>query len=149
MHPTHIARLTPDRAACIMAGSGEILTYRQLNQSSNQIAHLFRQQGLQAGDVVAILMENSPRYFELVWAAQRTGLYYACVSSKLSTGEVEYILADCGARMLVVSPAIGALAYALPAVLPGISLFITGPAKGSCASLDDAIAALPMTPITD
>ena len=49
------------------------------------------------GDAVALLMDNCPRFLEVAWAAQRSGLYYTPLSSKLSAGEAEYILRDCGA----------------------------------------------------
>jgi long-chain acyl-CoA synthetase len=42
MHPTVHARSHPARAAYIMAGSGEMVTYQQLDERSNQGAHLFR-----------------------------------------------------------------------------------------------------------
>jgi long-chain acyl-CoA synthetase len=40
MHPTIHAQRTPAKAACIMAGSGDILTYSDLDARSNQGAHL-------------------------------------------------------------------------------------------------------------
>ena len=94
MHPCQHAQTNPERAAYIMAGSGETVTYKQLDERSNQGAHLFRSLGLKAGDVIAILMDNNPRYFEIAWAAQRSGLYYTCISSKLTAGEVEYIVKE-------------------------------------------------------
>src|SRR5687767_4113527 len=83
MHPSVHSRSQPDKPACIMAGSGEVVTYRQLEERSNQGAHLLRSLGLRRGDVVALCMENHPRYLEIAWAAQRTGLYLVCISSKL------------------------------------------------------------------
>ncbi len=82
MHPTVHAKTHPDRAAYIMAGSGETVTYQQLDERSNQGAQLFRSLGLKTGDVIAIFMDNHPRYFEIAWAAQRSGLYYTCISSQ-------------------------------------------------------------------
>ena len=69
MHPTRFAKTNPDRAAYIMAGTGETVTYRELDERSNQGAHFFRSLGLKAGDVIALFMDNSPRYFEIAWAA--------------------------------------------------------------------------------
>src|SRR3954463_15186845 len=104
MHPTVHAKTDPDRAAYIMAGTGETVTYRQLDERSNQGAQLFRSLGLQVGDVIALFMDNHPRYYEIAWAAQRAGLYYTCISSKLTAGEVEYIVGDCEAKLLIASP---------------------------------------------
>src|SRR5204862_7679622 len=99
MHPCLHARTTPDKPAYIMAGSGETVTYRQLDERSNQGAHLFRSLGLKPGDVIALFLDNHPRYFEIAWAAQRAGLYYTCISPKLTAGGDEYILGDCGAKV--------------------------------------------------
>ena len=98
MHPSIHAKTQPDRPAYIMATSGESVTYGQLDARSNQVAHLFRSLGLKPGDAVAFFIENHPRYYECLWAAQRSGLRFTCLSSKLTTGEVEYIIKDCEAR---------------------------------------------------
>ena len=70
MHPSHHAGAHPDKPAIVMAGSGEIITYRELEDRSNQGAQLFRSLGLQRGDSIALYLENHPRYFEICWAAQ-------------------------------------------------------------------------------
>jgi len=86
-----------------MGTSGEVTTYRNLEFRSNQLANFFRSLGLVRGDVIAILMENQPGFLEVAWAAQRSGLYYAAINWHLSAPEVEYILSDCGAKVLVTS----------------------------------------------
>jgi len=149
MHPATHAQTHPDRAAYIMAGSGETVTYRQLDERSNQGAHLFRSLGLKAGDVIGILMDNHPRYFEIAWAAQRCGLYYTCISSKLTAGEVEYIVGDCAAQVLIASPGVGPVVDELPGVLKGVKLYMAGDARAPYASFDEARAAFPITPVAD
>lgn len=72
MHPTHHAKTNPDAAAFIIAGSGKTVSYRQLDERSNQGAHLFRSLGLKTGDVIALFLANSPCCFEIAWAAQRS-----------------------------------------------------------------------------
>ena len=81
MHPSHHARANPEKAAYIMAGTGETVTYGQLEARSNQGAHLLRSVGVAAGDGIAIFMDNSPRYYEVLWAAQRSGGRFTCISS--------------------------------------------------------------------
>ena len=92
MHPGIHAATHPDKPAYVMAGSGETVTYAELEARSNQYAQLFRSLGLGVGDSIAILMENHPRFYEIVWGAQRAGLYYTPVSHRLMAGEVAYIL---------------------------------------------------------
>ena len=50
MHPKHHAQSNPNKAAYIMAGSGETVTYKELDDRSNQGAQLFRSLGIQAGE---------------------------------------------------------------------------------------------------
>jgi long-chain acyl-CoA synthetase len=113
MHPFHHAAATPDKPAVIVAETGEILTYAALEAASNRAAHAFRAQGLVAGDRVAFLVDNVPEYFGLVWGAQRSGLYFVAVSTKLTVAEVDYILADSGAKLLVASAVFAPVAAAL------------------------------------
>ena len=103
MHPSHHAKTDPGKAAYIMANSGETVTFGQLEERSNQIAHAFRAAGLKPGDTIALFAENSARYFEICWAAQRSGLYYVCISSRLTAPEVEYILDNSGSSVLIAS----------------------------------------------
>ena len=60
---------------------------------------------LQVGDVVAILLDNHPRYLEIAWAAQRAGLYYTCINSYLTAEEVAFIVNDCEAKVFITSRA--------------------------------------------
>ena len=143
MHPTHHAKAAPDKPAYIMAASGETVTYGELEARSNQGAHLFRSLGLRAGDAVAIFMDNSPRYYEVLWAAQRSGLRFTCISSKLTAGEVAYIVGDSGAMALVTSA--GVAPVALQLALPGVALFMTDGAQGPYQSFEAARAKFPQT----
>ena len=87
MHPFHHAQTTPDKPAYIMADTGETVTYRQLDDRSCQVAQMLRAFGLVAGDHIAIILENHPRFFELCWGAQRAGIIYTAVSTRLTAGE--------------------------------------------------------------
>src|SRR5204863_12436 len=97
-HPSVYARTQPDKIAYQMAGSGKAISYRELDELSNQGAHLFRSLGLAAGDHIAFLIENRLAFMEICWAAQRAGLYYTAISRYLTTDEIAYIRrADQGA----------------------------------------------------
>ena len=103
MHPYKHAAATPDKPAYIMAGSGETVTYGELERRANQGARLLRSLGLARGDAIAVMMDNSPRYFEVIWAAERIGVYTTCISSKLTAAEAEYIVRDGDCRVLILS----------------------------------------------
>ena len=118
--PTSTPRTNPDKPAYIMAGSGETVTYRQLDQQSNRIAQLFRSLGLKAGDHIALFLENNARFFEICWGAQRSGLIYTAISSRLTAAEVDYIVTDCGARLFVTSKYLADKAAELAPLLKGV-----------------------------
>jgi acyl-CoA synthetase (AMP-forming)/AMP-acid ligase II len=105
MYPGEIAKRTPDKIAYRMAASGETVTYRELDERSNQGARWLRGLGLRPGDAIALCMENHARFFEICWAAQRSGLRYTTISSRLTAPEIEYIVKDCEAKVLVTSHA--------------------------------------------
>lgn len=110
LHPRTYAWRTPSKVALRMASSGVELTYAQLDRQSNQSARMLRGCGLRRGDVVAFLFNNAPEVFILGWAAQRAGLFATSVSTKLTPGEISYILRDSGAKLLVVSDGLAKLA---------------------------------------
>jgi long-chain acyl-CoA synthetase len=148
-HPSVHAQSTPDKLAFVMAGSGEQMTYAQLEARSNQGAQLFRSLGLKTGDVIAILMENNVHYLPLCWAAQRSGLYFTCISSRLTAGETEYIVKDSGAKVLITSAAIAATAAEVAPLVPGVTLYMANGSIAPYTSLETALDAQPTTPIAD
>ena len=113
MYPGTYAQTVPDRAACIMGATGATVTYAELNERSNRVAQLLRSRGLETGDHIAIVMDNNPRYFDVAWGAQRSGLVYTAISSRLTSAEVEYIINDCGAKAVFMSAALRELAAGL------------------------------------
>ncbi|MGE0154988.1 MAG: AMP-binding protein [Reyranellaceae bacterium] len=149
-HPSIHARTQPDKPAYIMAGSGETVTYGQLEARSNQGAHFFRSLGLQPGDHIALFLDNNARFFEICWAAQRSGLYYTAISSRLTAAEVEYIVADCGAQAFIASQALAGVAGGLAGKLPSVRHYfsVAGDMPGY-RSWEREIAGQPTTPIAD
>ncbi len=149
MHPVRHAQTTPDKPALIMAGSGETLTYRQLDALSKQGAQLFRKLGLRTGDCVALFMENNLHYLPICWAAQRAGLYFTCISSRLTAGEVEYIVKDSGAKILIASIGLAKVAGEVTALLPGVTFLSADGAIPGFESFESASGAMPATPVAD
>ena len=130
----------PDRAAVVMAGSGETVSYGELESRSIQLARVWHDAGLRPGDHVAVLLENHPRYFEVVWAALRSGLYYTPVNVHLTASEVGYVLDDCGARAVVTSPTQSAK---LGPHTDGVDVLVIGD------TYEAALDAQPAVPMTD
>src|SRR6201991_689991 len=114
------AHLRPLQPAFIMASTGEVVTYRELEARSNRLAHLFRKRGLQRLDHYAIFMENNNRYLESCGAGERSGLYFTCVNSFLTADELAYIVNNSESRILIVSEETRATAIAAIGQCPNV-----------------------------
>ena len=92
------AALTPEREALI-DGDGRI-TYRELAARSAAAARLLHELGVRPGDRVATLTANRGEFVELLYAVARVGAVLAPLNWRLAGPELEYQLADAGARVL-------------------------------------------------
>jgi long-chain acyl-CoA synthetase len=150
MHPFHHAARTPDKPAIVMAGSGEVVTYRELEDRSNRFARLLRAAGLCAGDHVALLVENHPRFYELCFGAHRAGLVYTAISTRLTVGEARYIVEDCGAKAIVATAATSTVARAAADGVEALrARWMIDGASDGWQAYEDAVAAQPATRIPD
>ncbi|WP_234179245.1 acyl-CoA synthetase [Sphingopyxis sp. NFH-91] len=146
MHPSVHAASSPDKPAVIVTETGETISYAELDAASNRAAQLFRSHGLKHDDVVAFMLENTPHYYGLTWGAQRAGLRYVCISSRLTQDETDYILENSGAKMLVVSASLASAALQLETRIERYSM---GGAIDGWPRIEDALAAMPATRIAD
>ncbi len=138
--------------AFVMAGSGETVTYAELDARTNRLAHLLRAHGLQRLDHYAIFMENNSRYLEACGAGERAGLYYTCVNSYLTADELAYILNNSESKVLITSRARRDVALAALAQAPRVRLALIVDGSGDDGPLQDyarAVEAHPGTPIAD
>lgn len=117
MYPGHWSKIHGDKAAVINSETGASISYQELDERSIQLAHLFYEQGLRRGDHIALFMENNMRYFEVVWAALRAGLYFTPVNRFLTADEAAYIINDCDAKILISSHYLKETAAQIPALL--------------------------------
>jgi long-chain acyl-CoA synthetase len=152
MYPSRQARANPDKPAFIMAGTGKVVTYGELERRSNRLAHLLRRQGLRRFDHYAIFMENNERFIECCSAGDRSGLYYTAVNSYLKADELAYILQNSESQVLITSRSRAEVARQALAQCPriGLCLIVDGDAGDApMVPLDEAVAGLPVAPIDD
>ncbi len=147
----------PDRTAFVMAGSGESVTYAELEQRCNRLAHLLRAQGLKRLDHYAVFMENNARYLESNGAGERSGLYYTCVNSYLTADELAYIVDNSESQLLITSIARLPVAQAALEKCPRVKRCLVVDGGDAVRALADpryadyaeAVAPYPGTPIAD
>lgn len=149
------AALQPDKVALRFPQLDQCLTYGELGARAERAARWMIALGLQAGDGIALLLENRPELIEFGFAARLTGLYYTPVSTHLTAHEIAYVLHDCGARVLITSAAMAGLASGLAeaGATAGLACFMldqTVPGFESCERALSAVsadAALPERPL--
>jgi long-chain acyl-CoA synthetase len=152
MYPGTHAKPRADQPAFIMAGSGETVTYAELEARTNRLAHFLRGRGLKRLDHYAIYMENNARYLETCGAGERAGLYFTCINSFLKADELAYIINNSESRVLIFSEEKRAVVVEALRQCPKVevSLVVDGPGDGkSILNLDEAVAGCPATPIAD
>ena len=103
MKPEVYAQADPNRPAIIMTGSGHVTTFRELESDANRFARLLRDRGLRRGDHVAVMLENDPHFYVVVWGALRSGIYVTPINWHLGPAETGYIVEDCEAEAVVIS----------------------------------------------
>ncbi|MCP4755844.1 MAG: acyl-CoA synthetase [Proteobacteria bacterium] len=149
-HTRAHAQNSPDRPAYIMAKTGEVVTFGQLEDRANRCSQYFRDIGLQSGDRIAILMENNAQYLEVVSAAKVAGLHYAAISTHFKLSEIEYIINDCEAKLIVTSKYMSQVASDLIDLTPTVAhrLMVGGTIPGY-ESYEETVAGFPSTPIPE
>lgn len=95
-----------DKPAVIRPSTGEVRTFRELEDRSNRLAQLFYAKGLRTGDHVSMYLENNLAFFDVVLAAMRSGLYITPINRYLPAGEAAYIVDNCDAKALIASAAL-------------------------------------------
>lgn len=147
MHPITHAATRPDHPAIVMAGSGETVSYRQLDETANRFARLLRARGLSRDDHFALLMENNALYLQLVWGSQRAGTMLVPLSTRLTAPEIAYILRDAGVRLLITSTTFADIAAQIRAACPECPMLVLG--AGGDEDLEAALAAQAAEPLAD
>ena len=150
MFPHDFALTTPDKAAIIMGSTGEVITYRQLDEAAIRLSNVLRDAGLNSGDHVALCLENHPRYLEILWGCHYAGLIYTACSSRLTSAELTYVLNDCAAKAFITSHYKADQALDIIDTIPDVHLrlMLDGTIEGY-DSFEQTIAAASVTPLSD
>ena len=107
------ARNIPD-APCVRQDN-RVMTFKELDQSANQLANGLSAIGVQFGERIAILGENSPEHYQVFMAASKGGMVAVPLNYRLAAAELAYIINDAKVKSLVVLAGMDAL---LPGLTP-------------------------------
>lgn len=116
---------SPDRTA-LVHGDGSTMTYRQFADGADRTASMLRRLGVQRGDTVAYLGENSPDFLQTMFGAAWLGAVFVPINTRLAPPEITHILTDCSARVLIHDPEFTQRVAAVPADLPASRVIVTG-----------------------
>ncbi len=140
------------KPALILAASGAVIGFDELEQRANRLAQHWRSAGLRHGDTIAAIMENNEHVHAVMWAARRSGLYYALVNTHLTPAEAAYIVDNSGAKAIIGSHATRVVCEGLGEHLPGElpkCLMIADDDLEGWLRYPECVADQPSVPISD
>ncbi len=95
------AQLGPDREALVEVERGRRFSYRELDDRATRTANALKALGVGKGDRVAVLMMNGAEYIESYFALGRIGAVMVPLNWRLVPDELEFIIGDAGATVLL------------------------------------------------
>jgi amino acid adenylation domain-containing protein len=81
------------------------ITYKELNEKSNRLAGFLRERGAETDSVVGIMMERSIEMIIGIFAILKSGCAYLAIDPDYPRERIDYMLNDCGAKVLMAAPA--------------------------------------------
>jgi len=142
----------PDRPALV--GESGSLTWRQLDEYANRVAHWAEDEGLTRGDVVALSMENRPDFIAIWLGLSRLGIVSALLNTNLSGDRLAHCVREAAPRHWIVgTELLGDCASALPHLEEAPALFYSGPEAelpsefSAATNFDETIAASSSRPV--
>ncbi len=138
------ADAVPDREALVVVGQRR-LTYAQLEERVNRLAHHLAGRGIGPGDHVALYLENCTEYLEAMLAAWKLRAVPINVNHRYVAGELRYLLDNSDSVAVLTQPSLLAVVEAVLPELPRVRFtLVTG--DGYEAALAACPADRPVVP---
>lgn len=118
-------------------------TYPEVNERVNRVADSLLKLGLEKGDKVAVLMENSIEIVEVFLATAKSGLIIVPINFRLVGREVEYIVNNSDASALIVDDEFAPVVESIRERLPQIdsnNFFVVGENVDGFRNYEDMIS---------
>lgn len=108
------AERTPDKLALVDVRTGRQFSYKQFNERANRLASFLQNQlGIQRGDRISILAQNSSDYYEVLFGCGKMGAILNTLNWRLAVPEMAYILEDCAPDAILYEPEFAGVVEAL------------------------------------
>ena len=135
------AATDPGKAAVVMDATGVTRTYAEVADASGRLARALHDRGLRRGDHVAVLLDNQPEFYDVIWASIRLGAYVTPVNWHLVAAEAGYIVDNCDASAVIVASSLADVAVRMEPYMGKVTsrICVDGDIPGF-DRLDDVIA---------
>jgi long-chain acyl-CoA synthetase len=132
----------PDVVAVRSQGGVVEWTWAELRDKVDALAAGLSRLGVQRGDSVALLLSNRPEFHLADLAAMTLGATPFSVYNTYAPEQIEFVVSDAGARVLIVEQALLPGALAARELLPDLErlIVVDGEAPDGCLTLDDVMA---------
>ena len=95
------AQEIPDKAHVFFYD--EVVTYAQTNERANKVGNYLKEKGITKGDVVSVMVLNSPEVYYTMFGTQKLGAIAGAINYMLKGPEIAYVLEDSKPKVAFVS----------------------------------------------
>ncbi|NUU04628.1 acyl-CoA synthetase [Herbaspirillum robiniae] len=101
-----VARRFPDEPGLILSRGGDngddkIITWKQINDRVDALAHALSQRGVKKGDKMLVHSRNNQQIFESAWAAFKLGVVWVPTNFRITPPEAAYLGQSSGASVML------------------------------------------------
>lgn len=104
---------------------GKSITWKQLNDDSNRLAHFFKKKGIKKGDRIALFMQNCPQYLIGHYAIQKLGAIVVPLNPMYKEAELEYLINEAAVQALIAGQELYARIQKIKEKIPSLYFVIT------------------------
>ena len=93
---------TPHNPAVIF--ENKPITYKEVEETANRCAHGLRSRGVKQGELVGVLIPNSPEFIFAYFGILKAGATVVPMNPTLSIDELDYMMRDADIKVLFTIP---------------------------------------------
>ncbi len=94
-----MAAKTPDKVAVVACD--KTLTYKELNEDANRIAHSLMEKGIGKGNIVGLMLPRESYLLSALFGVLKTGAAYLPIDSVYPAERIDFMLFDSGVKCCI------------------------------------------------